>query len=142
MITLRPLLPGELDWANARYADIGFMPSTADDLVIVAESDDTPVGLGRLVPVAPGVGELGGITVFPEFRGQGIASAIVADLLQRSPYPALYCVPFAHLEPFYGSFGFLPVADPATVPPEITSKVRWCRTTYPEGVGLLVRKTA
>lgn len=139
MLTLRPLLPGELDWANTRYADIGFQPSTADDLIVVAEVDDTPAGLGRLVPVAGDSGELGGIYVFPEFRDQGIARHLVNDLLARSPYATLYCIPFAHLLAFYGSFGFRPVADPAGVPPEVAGKVRWCRSTYPDDVGLLVR---
>lgn len=139
MITLRPLLPGELDWANARYADIGFAPSTADDFVLVAEIDDTPAGLGRLVPVTPTIGELGGITVFPEYRSQGIARALVGGLLARSPYPTLYCIPFARLLDFYGSFGFVPVADPAAAPAAVTSKVGWCRDTYPDDVGLLVR---
>ena len=142
MLTLRPLLPGELDWANAQYDAIGFQPSAADDLVLVAEIDDTPAGLGRLVPVAPGIGELGGITVFPDYRGQAIARAIVGELLARSPYAVLYCIPFAHLLSFYRSFGFVPVADPAEVPPEVTNKVRWCRATYPDDVGLLVRTAA
>lgn len=138
-LTVRPLLAAELPWANACYAGIGFLPSSAADFVAVAEADGVKLGLGRLVAVDADSGELGGMYVLPAHRGHKVASAIVDFLLQHSPYRRLYCIPFARLEAFYRGFGFAPVPADATVPPAIAHKSNWCVQTYPDPVSLLVR---
>lgn len=142
MTTVRTLLAPELAWANECYGEIHFLPSSAQDFVAVAEIGDAKAGLGRLVPVDDTTGELGGIYVLPEFRGHGVAAAIVAYLLRHSPYRQLFCIPFAHLEGFYRGFGFRPVSAGDAVPAAIAEKADWCAKTYPTPVSLLLRVAA
>lgn len=142
MLTVRPLLASELDWANERYGEIYFLPSQPRDFIVVAEIDSVKAGLGRLVPVDETSGELGGIYVLPEFRGRQIAGAIVACLLQHSPYRQLFCIPFSHLEGFYRGFGFQPVSARSAVPGVVAEKLNWCTQEYAAAVNLLVRMTA
>ncbi|HRE16376.1 MAG TPA: GNAT family N-acetyltransferase [Rhodocyclaceae bacterium] len=117
-----------------------FLPSSASDFLVLAETEDGKAGLGRLVPIDAQCAELGGICVLPAWRGQGLARDIVSFLLQHSPYQRLYCVPFAHLSNFYCSFGFVPVRDMATVPCAIAEKFNWCTREYSSELTLLVRE--
>lgn len=153
MITLRTLRPDELDWANARYAEIGFLPSSPLQLILVAEidgPDGRPVraGLGRLVPVSgdnvsvadSAEAELSGIYVLPEYRGRGIADRIVGELVRRSQHSLLYCIPFKTLEPFYMRFGFERRERGDDLPCAVQKKLGWCDERREEPVGLLVRR--
>lgn len=139
MIKIRHIQGAELGWVNERYAEVGFVSSSESDFVVVAELDGARAGVGRLVPVEAGVGELGGIYVLPQFRGRAVARAIVTWLLDHSPYDRLFCIPFAHLERFYSGFGFAPLAPDVTVPQAIAGKRRWCEERYTEPVRLLAR---
>ena len=133
----------ELDWVNARYAEIGFAPSQANEVILIAEVEGQPAGLGRLVPLSETSSELGGIFVFPELRGQGLATRIVAELVDHAQsYETVYCIPFRHLTPFYKSFGFrdLPATD--ATPEAVALKRAWCSETYPEPTDLLVLNPA
>ena len=138
---LRPARPEELEWVNQRYAEIGFQASSADDFVVIAETNAGRAGLGRLVRIDEANGELGGIYVLPQFRGTHLAQAIVAYLVEQSPYARLFCIPFAHLSAFYRRFGFQPLSANDEAPEVIRSKVCWCHSRYPEPVDLLVRST-
>lgn len=142
MVTVRRLFDSELAWANERYDEIHFLPSKAADFVVVAEIEGRKVGLGRLVRIDDTSAELGGIYVLPAFRGGRIAQAIVAYLLQESPYRNLFCIPFAHLERFYLGFGFRRVPAETAVPRVVAEKVNWCTETYPASVCVLLRVAA
>lgn len=155
MITLRKLRPDEMDWANARYAEIGFLPSSTDQHIVVAEvpsPDGTPVraGLGRLVPVSgdglsadeSAEAELSGIYVLPEYRGRGIAERIVDELVRHSRHTLLYCIPFKTLESFYMRFGFERRERGDDLPCAIQKKLGWCDARREEPVGLLIRRRA
>jgi GNAT superfamily N-acetyltransferase len=140
-ITIRDLRDDERAWANERYRDIQFAATPSAAVALVAELDGKRVGLGRLVEHAPGVVELGGIWTDPPARGRGIARAMVEALMARLPPGArragagtvasgatageaaapVWCIPFAHLSPFYQSFGF--AVRPAPWPPAIAAKV-------------------
>ena len=139
MITIRALGETELPWANRRYGEIGFLPSQPRDFIAVAEVNGERAGIGRIVHVDETTGELGGMYVFAEFRGQGIAGALVVFLLEHSRYQRLFCIPFAHLAGFYGGFGFKPVSADISVPCAVSKKVSWCASEYPTSVALLVR---
>ena len=139
MVSVRTLQAAELAWANARYAEVHFQPSPAQDLVALALVDGERAGLGRLVPLGEGAGELGGIYVLPGHRGKQVARAVVTYLLAQSPYPTLYCLPFAHLDGFYRGFGFAPSDGVAAVPRQVADKLAWCATQYADPVSLLVR---
>lgn len=137
---IRAAAPGELDWINQRYAEIDFRLSTADDLQAVAEVDGKRAGLGRIVPIAGRVGELGGMLVFDEYRGAGLSKAIIGFLAQTKDYDYLYCLPFAGLEGLYASFGFRHVDESAAVPAKVIEKYRWCAQFYTEPVLLMGRR--
>jgi len=142
VVKVRTLRPAERAWANGCYAEVSFKPSGPQDFVAVAELEAQRVGLGRLVRVADAVAELGGIYVMPGYRGRQVARAVVSFLLARSPYPTLYCIPFAHLDAFYRSFGFAPPPDASHLPAAVADKVSWCATQYVEPVSVLVRRKA
>lgn len=128
----------ELDWVNSIYAQIKFKESSEKDLILKITVDDVPAALGRLVPVSDESAKMGGIYVFPEFRGQKLAELIVSSLLEKSTYQTLWCIPFEPLESFYRKFGFRDVTT-EKVPVEIREKVDWCVGRYPEKAILLVR---
>ena len=131
----------QLAWVNARYAEIDFVPSPPSDLVMIASCGGESAGLGRVVPLAPGIGELGGMLVFDRFQGRGLAKAIIASLCALPGFATLYCLPFAELEAMYAAMGFARVADDGTAPPSVTKKFRWCNQHYGKPV-LLMRRDA
>ncbi|PHV06454.1 GNAT family N-acetyltransferase [Janthinobacterium sp. BJB412] len=130
----------DLAWANARYAEIDFLPSKAADLIAIARVDGVAAGLGRVVGVADGEGELGGMYVLDGFKGLGLARRIIAYLQDNSRCHTLYCLPFAELAALYQSMGFTPVADDAAVPAAVAAKHRWCNSHYGKPVLLLRRE--
>ena len=141
-LVIRRAAPPELSWVNERYPEVGFVASDARDLVLIAAIDGARAGLGRLVPLARGESELGGIYVLPEFRGRSVASAIVRHLVDAGALERLYCIPFTPLVPFYQGFGFHPAVTGTPVPEVIANKVRWCQSKYSQPVSLLVRLPA
>jgi GNAT superfamily N-acetyltransferase len=138
-ITLRRLLPEELAWTNARYAEVDFVPSSEHDLGLLASCDGAPAGIGRIVPLGGGAGELGGMLVFDRFQGRGIARELLAGLFALPGFEVLYCVPFAELEGLYASMGFVAIDDGPGVPAPISKKVQWCLGHYPKPVILMRR---
>jgi N-acetylglutamate synthase-like GNAT family acetyltransferase len=138
---IRKLHASELSWANERYAEINFVPSSESDFIAVAELNGIKAGLGRVTAVNDGIGELGGMVVLPEFRGQAIAAKIVEFLLSNCGISSLYCIPFSHLQKFYRRFGFLPVDQTISVPMVVAEKYTWCHRTYDTPVALLYRQT-
>ena len=134
---VRALLSSELDWANERYSEIDFVRSDPSNFVAIAESDGIKAGLGRVVPITSKIGELGGMYVLPDFRGQSIAAQLVQYLIANSGFSTLFCIPFAHLASFYAQHGFIPVSESTMVPAELESKFRWCQQHYPNPVRLM-----
>jgi GNAT superfamily N-acetyltransferase len=122
-IAIRELRDDERAWANAQYRAIQFAITPPDAVALVAELAGQRIGLGRLVPLAADVVEMGGIWTDDALRGRGIARAMVAALLERTD-GELWCIPFTHLSAFYESFGFALRASPW--PPSITAKVDEC----------------
>jgi GNAT superfamily N-acetyltransferase len=126
-MNLRIATPADEAWINERYGSVHFQPSDLSrELVIVAEIDNVPAGIGRLVPAGDDACELGGMLVFEEFRGRGVARAIIEELLRHANGRAVYCIPFADLEPIYAGAGFIRVDNDASLPAYVREKVAWC----------------
>jgi GNAT superfamily N-acetyltransferase len=138
MLDIRPLRDDELPWAAERYREIKFAASPPGAIGLVAELEGQRVGLGRLIEHEPGVIELGGIWTDPAARGQGVATAMVAALLERAGPVKLWCIPFAHLAAFYESFGFEAARPPW--PPAIAAKVAGLRDEHMPSIVVLVRE--
>ena len=130
---LRLATSDDATWINERYASVHFQPSDLSrDLVVIAELDAIPVGLGRLVPAGPDACELGGILVFEEYRRRGIARSIVEELLRHAGEREVYCIPFAELEPIYAAAGFVTREAVGELPEYIRQKLDWCEREIPE----------
>jgi GNAT superfamily N-acetyltransferase len=137
-VNLRIARPHESEWINERYQTVDFLPSDLNrDTVVVAEIDGMPAGIGRLVPIGDDACELGGMLVFEEFRGRGVARAIIDELLRRAGGRDVYCIPFAELQALYATAGFVRCDD---APAPVREKYEWCRTTYDQPV-LLMKRT-
>ncbi len=141
-VNVRRLLVAELAWANACYADADFVPSSPQDLLAVVEVNGNKAGLGRVVPVAADIGELGGMYVLPAFRGQSLAGKLVDFLIAEAEQTTLFCIPFAYLEAFYRSHGFVERPVTLPVPEAVAAKFAWCQSHYQTPVRLLVRRAA
>lgn len=118
---IREAFREEMDWINAQYEAIAFVPSDFDnELIAIAEEAQQKAGIGRLVSVVPGVKELGGMFVAEDFRNQGLARKIVHFLLGHCPpTQTTYCVAFNHLVDFYKSCGFEDVKSPEKAPAKL-----------------------
>ncbi|MBI1889925.1 MAG: GNAT family N-acetyltransferase [Burkholderiales bacterium] len=127
----------ELPWINEKYREVEFLPSEAGDLIAIATVDGKPAGIGRVVSIADGSGELGGMYVFKEFRRYGIARSIIDFLIREGDCRQLYCLPFAELEPLYRSAGFTRLAATEEAPAKVLDKYRWCNEFYPSEVLLM-----
>ncbi|MFT4668242.1 MAG: tRNA pseudouridine32 synthase/23S rRNA pseudouridine746 synthase [Gammaproteobacteria bacterium] len=131
----------ELDWINAKYGEVGFLPSNfEEEFIVIAEFEGQKAGLGRLTAIDKNNIELGGIYVFEDFRGKGIAADIVSYLCEKSPYAGrgIWCIPFAPLEDFYQKFGFKRNTE-LVVPEKIAKKVQWCGDRYDESILILAK---
>ena len=74
-ITLRTSTDGDLAAVNARYADIGFVPSRAGELIVIATLSGRVAGQGRVVAVDASSGELVASTSCPTARGVALPGA-------------------------------------------------------------------
>lgn len=140
MIQIRLAEALEIDWINSCYDEVEFAHSIFErEVIAIAEFEGQKSGLGRLVTIDASNLELGGMYVFENFRGQGIARRIVEFLLKSSNvHQNIYCIPFEHLVPFYSEFGFVTCTHLEHVPQAISTKYSWCRSKYSNPTSLLV----
>ncbi len=97
------------------------------------------VGCGQIKPHRDGSRELASIAVVPEWRGRGVARALIEHLLETHP-GTLYLTCRASLGSLYASFGFQ-VVDESEMPTYfrwVSRAVRLMRRLGLAGEGLLV----
>ena len=73
--------------------------------LVALAPDGRMIGCGQIKPHSDGTRELASIAVDPDWRGQGIARAIIERLLDENP-GEIYLMCRAELGPLYGKFGF------------------------------------
>lgn len=93
MIRAERLDPTSLDWRHFLVAEV---PAEGGSAAII--------GIGQ-VKEYPGCLELGSLVVLPEYRGQGIAAALIKALEARGGRP-LYLLCRSEMEGFYQRFGY------------------------------------
>ncbi len=91
---------------------VGINPTGLDwKRFLVAVNDSGQViGCGQIKPHGGDIRELASIAVLPEYRGQGIARAVIEMLLRENPKP-LYLMCISHNGPMYEKFGFQAIAN-------------------------------
>ena len=90
LIHLTGINPMGLDWKR---------------FTVAANKQEQVMGIGQIKPHGQGIFELASIAVYPKYRNQGVARAIIEYLLQDSPRP-LYLTCISTLEPLYQKFDF------------------------------------
>lgn len=107
MITIRPARESEAPQIRALIHRTGINPTGLDwrRFVVAVGQRDEMMGVGQLKPHGQGVLELASLAVYPEYRGKGVARAIIQHLLKNSPRP-LYLMCRSSLGPLYEKFGF------------------------------------
>jgi N-acetylglutamate synthase-like GNAT family acetyltransferase len=106
-ITLRPARESESRQIKELIHLVGISPMDLDwrRFIVAANDRDEMIGCGQLKPRGTKILELASLAVYPEYRGQGIARAIIEHLLKDSPRP-LYLMCESSLGPLYEKFGF------------------------------------
>jgi N-acetylglutamate synthase-like GNAT family acetyltransferase len=90
LINLVEINPTGLDWKR---------------FLVAVDASGQVIGCGQIKPHGGDVRELASIAVLPDYRGQGIARAVIEMLLSQNP-PPLYLMCIAHNGPMYEKFGF------------------------------------
>jgi N-acetylglutamate synthase-like GNAT family acetyltransferase len=133
----------QMEWINSKYDEVMFVKSNFEnEYIVIAKVENENAGLGRLVKIDNENLELGGIYVFPDFRGLGIAEKIVRNLCDKNPFEKLtiWCLPFENLLSFYSKFGFKNYKEKNT-PEKVAIKLNWCNSNnkYTKKVILLTK---
>jgi predicted N-acetyltransferase YhbS len=113
MVTIREGIESDVERVNDFY---GGQRRNRDaetaDFLLLAESDNAVVGAVRLCQVQ-GYLMLRGMLIERDHRRKGLGTQMLRHLEKHLRDQDCYCVPFAHLIPFYGVIGFQIVADDA-----------------------------
>lgn len=95
-------VPEDLEWDDA--------DAQAIHLLALAGAGEVPVGTARLLPT----GQIGRMAVLPEWRGRGIGTALLRELLtaaRQGEHPAPFLNAQVAALPFYLREGFVTVGD-------------------------------
>ena len=98
---------------------------------LVADDQGQIVGVGQVKPHGDGTRELASIAVIPERQHQGIASAIIENLLDRETGALHLMCRHVH-ESLYERFGFRRIDEP-DLPPYFRRMIRLSKLMAPIG---------
>lgn len=104
--TIHEVSQAELPAVTAFYETCGYSGKlNSKDTVFVAVQARSLVGAARLCSEHQQV-VLRGVQVLPELQRRGIGLDLLEACMSRVDQAVCYCIPWAHLEPFYRSAGF------------------------------------
>ncbi len=106
--SVRPATQQEFPEIRALIHEVHINPTGLDwrHFLVAVTPDNTLLGCGQIKRHFDGSLELASIAVQERARGQGVARAIIQELLAREATRPLYLMCRAHLEPLYVKFGF------------------------------------
>jgi N-acetylglutamate synthase-like GNAT family acetyltransferase len=109
---IRPALESESTQITDLIHLVGINTSGLDwkRFVVAVTAEGRVIACGQLKPHGTDTVELASIATLPDYRRQGLARAIIEDLLQKSPRP-LYLMCIAHNGPMYEKFGFHSISE-------------------------------
>lgn len=104
---LRAAQEPESSQIKALINEVGINPTGLDwkRFLVAVNAQGQVIGCGQIKPHGGDILELASIAVKLEFQGQGIARAIIEQLLSQNPRP-LYLMCIEHNGPMYEKFGF------------------------------------
>jgi len=143
--TIRPAQETESAAIKELIHLVGINPMDLDwrRFIIAVDSQDHIIATGQIKPHGRDILELASVAVTPEYRGQGLARAIIEHLLKDSPRP-LYLTCRSKLEPLYEKFGFqaIPYEEMPRFYQRISKLVGFIKAVgkFSEGDGLSVMK--
>jgi N-acetylglutamate synthase-like GNAT family acetyltransferase len=110
--TLRPATQSDQSNIRALIRQVKINPMDLDwrNFTVAVSSTGELIGCGQVRFHNDGSRELASVAVAPDYRHEGIASAIISHLLNISPLP-IYLTCRAELEPFYQRFGFHTITE-------------------------------
>jgi N-acetylglutamate synthase-like GNAT family acetyltransferase len=110
--TLRHALESESTQIQDLIHLVGINPSGLDwkRFVVAVNDKGQVIACGQIKPHGGGVNELASIATHPEYRGLGLARAVIEMLLRENPRP-LYLMCISHNGPMYEKFGFHALED-------------------------------
>src|SRR5215204_6035633 len=93
MVDIRPAAETDAPTIRKMVKDEQLDPTSLDwRHFLIAEQDGQIIGIGQIKEY-PGAHELGSLVVLPEYRSQGIASALINALEARTEFPLyLFCL--------------------------------------------------
>lgn len=121
--SIRILVAGsdDLSEVSAFYARHGYSHGDlSKDFVVVARKENRLVGVGRIC-AEHGFQILRGMQVDDECQREGVGRAILARLDEAIGPRECFTLPWAHLEQFYGSIGFVKIS-PKDAPPHLRDR--------------------
>jgi len=109
-IRLRPARKMEAAAIKELIHKVGINPMDLDwrHFIVAVDAQDQILATGQIKAHRNDIHELASIAVVPEYRGQGLARAIIEYLLKDSPRP-LYLTCISSLESLYEKFGFVSI---------------------------------
>jgi N-acetylglutamate synthase-like GNAT family acetyltransferase len=107
MVTIRPAQLSDHQALQKLIRQVRINPMDLDweRFLVAVDNHGKVIGCGQIKPHSDASRELASIAVTPEHRHQGIASALIEQLLAQSTGD-LYLMCRSSLGPFYEKFGF------------------------------------
>ena len=110
--TLRSARETESTAIKDLIRSVGINPMDLDwrRFLVALDAQDRVIATGQIKPhgAKGDIHELASVAVVPKHRGQGLARAVIENLLKDSPRP-LYLTCISSLEPLYQKFGFVSI---------------------------------
>lgn len=112
MATIREGSAADIGRVKAFYTSLRRSPDAApDDFILLAEDDDGKVVAAVRLCHESGYLILRGMLIAHGYRRQGLGKRMLRVLEPHMRDQDCFCLPYAHLEAFYGTVGFEQVAD-------------------------------
>jgi N-acetylglutamate synthase-like GNAT family acetyltransferase len=109
---IRPALEAESAQIKDLINLVGINPTGLDwkRFIVAVNESGQVIACGQIKPHGADIRELASIAVVPEYRGLGLARAVIEMLLRENPRP-LYLMCISHNGPMYEKFGFRVIAE-------------------------------
>ncbi|OGO27941.1 MAG: hypothetical protein A2136_01215 [Chloroflexi bacterium RBG_16_54_11] len=106
-ISLRPATQADAATIRQLIAQVNISPLSLDwrRFILAVDQDGKVIDSGQVKPHADGSSELASIAVLPEWRGVGVARAIIQSMLEQHP-GRIHLTCRSELGPMYQKFGF------------------------------------